>query len=159
MASRASIAGHPVHPMLVVFPIGLFVFSFICDLIYLGTENGLWRDIAYYSMAGGILGGLAAAVPGLIDFLGISDERVRRIAALHMIINVSVIILYAVNLWIRSTPGTPTLSIWLSGFSVALLAVSGWLGGEMVYVHGVGVGPAGAETTPSPRMRPSTSRR
>lgn len=158
MASRASIAGHPIHPMLVVFPIGLFVFSFICDLVYLGTQNALWRDIAYYTMAGGILGGLAAAVPGLIDFLSITDNGVRRIGAAHMVINISVIILYAVNLWIRSTPSSPTVSIWLSGLSVALLAVSAWLGGEMVYVHGVGVGPK-SEAAPAPRMRPSASRR
>lgn len=158
MASRASIAGHPIHPMLVVFPIGLFVFSFICDLVYLGTQNALWRDIAYYAMAGGILGGLAAAVPGLIDFLSITDNGVRRIGAAHMVINISVIILYAVNLWIRGTPSSPTVSIWLSGLSVALLAVSAWLGGEMVYVHGVGVG-SEPEAAPAPRTRPAASRR
>lgn len=159
MASRASIAGHPIHPMLVVFPIGLFIFSFVSDLIYLGSRDPVWIDVAYYTMTGGIIGALAAAVPGLIDVFSITDARVRRIGLTHMTINLSVVVLYALNLWLRTGPRDLTLPMWLSGVSVALLAVSGWLGGEMVYVHGVGIGPSPQSERAGARMRAPASRR
>ncbi|MDQ3025900.1 MAG: hypothetical protein M3R58_05290 [Pseudomonadota bacterium] len=68
MRTPASIAGHPIHPMLVPIAIGCFVFSFAADLICIVRGNpGLWNPIAYYVMLGGIVGALVAAVPGLID--------------------------------------------------------------------------------------------
>ncbi|MFL6654825.1 MAG: DUF2231 domain-containing protein, partial [Sulfurifustis sp.] len=76
-----------------------------------------------------------------------------------MTINLGVVVLYVVNLWLRSGPRDLTLPMWLSGVSVVLLAVSGWLGGEMVYVHGVGVGSPPQSERAGARMRPSTSRR
>lgn len=158
MTSRATIAGHPIHPMLVVFPIGLFVFSLISDLIYLGNRDPIWIDVAYYTMAGGIIGALAAAVPGLIDVFSIDDAHVRKIGLTHMAINLTVVVLYLVNLWLRSGPGSLTLPTWLSVVSVALLAVSGWLGGEMVYVHGVGVGTGSRPERNVTRLRRPASR-
>ncbi|HEX7043389.1 MAG TPA: DUF2231 domain-containing protein [Burkholderiales bacterium] len=152
METRASIAGHPLHPMLVVFPIGLFVFSFVADLIFLGTRNATWSDVAYYAMAGGILGGVAAAVPGALDLFSMPHSRVRSIGVIHMLINLAVVVLYAINFWVRSGPEPASAGpIWLSAVAVVLLAVSGWLGGEMVYVHGAGVNEAHAQT----RARPS----
>ena len=147
MKSRASIAGHPIHPMLVVFPIGLFVFSFLCDLIYFGTGNVVWSEVAYYTMAGGIVGGVVAAIPGAMDLFALPYSKTRSIGIAHMTINLIVVALFAINLWIRSA-GMPdaTGPVWLSGVGVVLLAVSGWLGGEMVYVHGAGVGPAPTES-------------
>ena len=69
MASHASIGGHPIHPMIIPFPIALWVFSLIADLIYLWRGNPLWRNyIAFYTLLGGIIGGAAAAVPGIIDW-------------------------------------------------------------------------------------------
>jgi uncharacterized membrane protein len=96
--------------------------------------------MAFYSMAGGLLGALAAAVPGYIDFRSLSDPAVRRIGRWHMLINVSIVVLFAVNLWLRtgSTPAT-SLPVILSLVGIALLGVSGWLGGELVYVRGVAV--------------------
>lgn len=142
MESRASIAGHPIHPMLVVFPIGLFVFSFVCDLVFLGTGDILWSDIAYYTIAGGIIGAVAAAVPGAIDLFSMPSSRMRSIGIVHMTINLVVVALFAINFWMRGTADPAAAGpIWLSGIGVALLAVSGWLGGEMVYVHGAGVSP------------------
>ncbi len=73
MASPASVAKHPIHPMFVVFPIGLWIFSFIMDLIYyFGSGTEIWNIVALYTMIGGIIGALIAAVPGLIDFLSLS---------------------------------------------------------------------------------------
>jgi uncharacterized membrane protein len=140
MESRASIAGHPIHPMLVVFPIGLWVFSFVADLIYFGGGSAIWSDIAYYAMAGGILGALAAAVPGAIDLFSITAGAPRRIGLMHMAINLVIVLLYVLNFGVRTTADPSAVGpVWLSGFSIALLLVSGWLGGALVYEHGVGV--------------------
>ncbi len=139
-STPASIAKHPIHPMLIVFPIGLWVFSFVCDLVWLAGGAAIWRDVAFYTMAGGILGALMAAIPGVADFLSIRDPQVRLVAWAHLLINLSVVALYAVNLWLRTwTPPLAVLPVVLSAIAVILLAISGWLGGELVYVHGLGV--------------------
>lgn len=140
MRTKAGIAGHPLHPMLVVFPIGLWVFSLVADLIYLNTNNMTWVFVAYYAIAGGIIGALAAAVPGAIDLFSITRGQTRTTGIWHMLINVTVLVLFVVNFWLRSDTEAPISGlIWLSGISVALLAVSGWLGGELVYRRGVAV--------------------
>lgn len=144
MASRASVLKHPIHPMLVPFPIGLWIFSLVSDIIYgFGWGGPLWNDIAFYTMAGGIVGGLAAAVPGLIDYWSMSDPQPAKIAKIHMILNVAIVGLFLVNLWLRTTLAPEaTLPVILSAVGVAGLGVSGWLGGELVYVHGIGVEPS-----------------
>jgi uncharacterized membrane protein len=140
MSTPASIAKHPIHPMLIVFPIGLWVFSFVADLVWLLGGAAVWQDLAFYTMAGGVVGALMAAVPGIADFLSITDPQVRMVGWAHMLINLSVVALYAVNLWLRTwTPPLALLPVVLSGIAVVLLAISGWLGGELVYVHGMGV--------------------
>jgi uncharacterized membrane protein len=140
MSTPASIAKHPIHPMLIVFPIGLWVFSFVCDLVYLFQGTSLWADLAFYAMAGGLVGALLAAAPGFIDFLSIGPADVRRIARAHMLINLATVALYAVNLWLRTwSPPLALLPVVLSGIGLVLLGISGWLGGELVYVHGMGV--------------------
>jgi uncharacterized membrane protein len=140
MSSRATIAKHPIHPMLVVFPIGLWVFSLVSDLMYLFNQTALWSELALYAMVGGLIGAIGASVPGLIDMLAIRDIRVRKIARDHMILNASAIVIFGLNLLLRVSlePGAP-LPILLSFAGILVVAVSGWLGGEMVYIHGVGV--------------------
>jgi len=141
MRTPASIGGHPIHPMLIVFPVGLLIFSLICDLVALSSlhpEN--WILVAFYTMLGGFIGALAAAIPGLIDLLSMTDTRVKRIALTHMSLNLLAVALYAVNIWMRYTRGTHSATvILLSVLAVVILAISGWLGGEMVHRHGVGV--------------------
>jgi uncharacterized membrane protein len=143
MHTRASIRQHPIHPMLVVFPIGLWIFSFVCDLISMsGTANRLfWSDMAFYTMAGGVVGALLAAVPGFLDYLGLRERRVKRIATTHMVLNLSIVVLYVFNLGLRTNrpvsgnePG-----VLVSAIAIVLLAISGWLGGSLVYKHGVAV--------------------
>jgi uncharacterized membrane protein len=137
MKTPASIAGHPIHPMLVAIPIGLWIFSLVCDLAHLsGAAGESWGIVALYTMAGGIAGALLAAVPGFIDMLSLGGA-IKRTALVHMGINLTVVALYAVNFWLRL--GGTTL-VWLSVLGLGLLVVSGWLGGKMVYEHGVGVG-------------------
>ena len=91
-------------------------------------------------MVGGLIGALVAAVPGLIDLLSLTNPAVRRIAVIHMSINLTVVALYAVNIWLRTHgSGSSGLPFILSIAAVGMLAVSGWLGGKMVHVSGVGV--------------------
>jgi uncharacterized membrane protein len=145
MRTPASIAKHPLHPMLIVFPIGLWLFSLVCDFVALaksGTDAGAtWETVALYSMVGGLIGALAAAVPGLIDLLSLGDPDVRKIALTHMTINLTVVALYAINIWLRVGGMESRLPVGLSVLAVLMLGVSGWLGGEMVHVHGVAVEP------------------
>lgn len=143
MASHASIGGHPIHPILVAFPIGLWVFSLVSDIVYfMGWGGAIWNDVAFYSMAGGIVGALLAAAPGLIDLVSISDPKVKSIGIWHMVINLVVVALFALNLWLRVGGATDArILIGLSLLGVFLVGVSGWLGGEMVFKHGVGVEP------------------
>ena len=141
MASPASFKSHPIHPMLVPLPIGLWIFSLICDAIYLlGSHAPVWKDVAFYTMAGGIIGALLAAVPGLIDLLSLSPSKAKTLGIRHMLLNLSAVATFALNLWLRSrgAPGSNP-PILLSLVGVVLIGVSGWLGGEMVYVHGVAV--------------------
>jgi uncharacterized membrane protein len=159
MASPASIAKHPIHPMLVALPIGLWIFSLASDVIYLMRWGGaVWKDVAFYTMAGGIVGALLAAVPGFVDFLSMSKGKIRTIAVWHMSINLAVVALWGINLWVRIA-AVPAANppIWLSVIGVVLLGISGWLGGEMVYVHGQAVEPqAGTNESPA---EPAASRR
>jgi uncharacterized membrane protein len=127
--------------MLVPIPLGLWIFSLVCDLISLwGWGSGVWNEVAFYTMAGGIVGALLAAGPGLIDYRSLTAPRVKRIALTHMVINLVVVVLFAINLGLRMQyapdAGTPII---LSAIGVFLLGISGWLGGELVYIYGVAV--------------------
>lgn len=144
MHTPASIRNHPIHPMLVTIPIGLWIFSLACDFIGLRTVHpDLWFVVALYTMIGGILGALAAAVVGLIDLLSLRNPPLRRIALIHMTLNLVIVVLYVINVWLRiSNPTQTTAPLIMSVVAIAMLLVSGWLGGELVHVHGVGVAPA-----------------
>jgi uncharacterized membrane protein len=129
--------------MLIVFPIGLWVFSLIADIVFRITDRAVWNDVAFFTMAGGIVGALLAAVPGLIDMLAIRDHETRRIAVIHMAVNILAVVLFAVNLYLRMNvePGAVVPFV-LSIAGVCALGVSGWLGGELAYVRRVGVQPS-----------------
>jgi uncharacterized membrane protein len=146
MASPASIGGHPVHPIIIPFPIALWVFSFIADVIYLWRGNPVWRDwIAFYTLLGGILGAVAAVVPGLIDWLSIKDPKIVKIANWHARLNVIALLTFAASFYLRTTSGAGlvsgsyTIAVALSVLGVILISISGYLGGEMVFKHGVAV--------------------
>src|SRR5438093_13448756 len=103
MGSRASFMKHPIHPMLVPFPIALWIFSLISDIVYgLGWGGILWNEMAFYTMAGGILGALAAAVPGLIDYLSMSDQQTSKITKTHMIVNLTIVGIFIADLLLRT---------------------------------------------------------
>lgn len=142
MRTPASIAGHPIHPMLVPIPIGLWIFSLVCDLIHAGgSANAAWTTVALYTMGGGIIGALLAALPGLVDLLSLPAGP-RSTAIKHMAINLTVVALYLINFWLRlRAPENPGGLMWLSIIALGLLVISGWLGGKMVYEKGVAVTP------------------
>ena len=152
MASRASIGGHPIHPMLVAFPIGLLVFSFVADLIYLWRGNPLWESyVAFYALLGGIVGGAMAAIPGLIDWATLTDPKVVRVANWHARVNIVTLMIFIASFYLRTTSGAawipkmPMLPIILSIVGVIGLTIAGWLGGELVFRHGVAVTMPAAE--------------
>src|SRR2546421_11171220 len=130
--------GHPLHPILVHLPIGLFLLSFIFDITR-------WVRPAFYTMALGVLTALLAAVPGLVDYSDIRrDHPARRTATWHMLINISVVLLYVVNLLRRrgqlDQPRVSALPFVISLICIAALSFSGYLGGILVYDHGIAVG-------------------
>jgi uncharacterized membrane protein len=143
MSTPASVAKHPVHPMLVMFPIALWTFGLVCDLLSLGAaRDPFWGDVAFYSMAAGLIGALAAAVPGFIDFRSLRGTRVGKLATMHMALNLIAVALFAISIWLRLGHAQSPLAIGLAVVGILLIATSGWLGGELVYVHGIGVAPA-----------------
>ncbi|HEV8253587.1 MAG TPA: DUF2231 domain-containing protein [Vicinamibacteria bacterium] len=148
MAGKAAVHGHPIHPMLVAFPIGLWTFSLACDVVYLAYGRGAyWSAAARYSLAAGIVGALLAAVPGLIDLLSLADARVKKIAIYHMSINLVAVVVFGADLWLRMMRGPEAdPPVLVSVVGIALILVSGWLGGELVYVHGVAVDRPGGPT-------------
>ncbi len=142
MESRAKIAGHPVHPMLIVFPLGLLATAVIFDIITLVWGAGRWSEMSFWMILVGVIGGLVAAVFGLIDFLAIpSGTRAHAIGLWHGAGNVVVVVLFAVSWFLRRPdPAAPgALAYVLSFVAVALALVTGWLGGELVDRLGVGV--------------------
>ena len=143
MEARAKLFGHPIHQMLVVFPLGLLATALFFDLIALanGRHQGLFTA-AYYMIAAGVVTGLLAAVFGLIDFLKIpAGTRANRIGRLHGGGNVVVVVLFAASWWLRrgAPADPPMLAIVLAAGGAALATITGWLGGELVDRLGVGV--------------------
>ena len=142
MESKVKLLGHPIHPMLIVFPLGLLITSVIFDVIHLLTGTGTFSEVAFWMIIAGIVGGLLAAVFGAIDFLAIpAGTRAKQIGLVHGVGNVVVVALFLVS-WLlrRDAPAAPgTVALVLSFLGVALGGVTSWLGGELVDRLGVGV--------------------
>jgi len=140
MSSPASIAKHPIHPMLVAFPFGLWVFALVCDIVHLSGGSQAWSTVALYSIAGGIVGALLAAVPGFIDYLSIDEAEMKRIATTHLLLGLGSVVIFALNLWSRfRVDEASKIPFLLSVLGVIVVGFGGWLGGKMVYVKGMAV--------------------
>jgi uncharacterized membrane protein len=142
MESRVKLFGHPVHQMLIVFPLGLLATSVVFDVIHLVSGAPYAATVAFALIASGIVGGLLAAPFGLIDWIAIpSGTRAKHIGALHGGGNVLVLVLFAVSLWLRRDQvEQPQAAAWVVSFCGAAVAlVTGWLGGELVDRLGVGI--------------------
>jgi len=141
MESRIKLLGHPVHPMLIVFPLGLLATAVAFDIVGLAQGDPIWFRISFWMIAAGIIGGLLAAVFGLIDWLAIPNgTRAKSIGLLHGGTNVVVVLLFIASWAIRRNVEVPTTAaLTLSFIAVVLALVGGWLGGELVDRLGVGV--------------------
>jgi uncharacterized membrane protein len=145
IASTARIAGHPIHPMLVSFPIAFLIGALLADLAFWNTRDPFWAVAGAWLVGAGVAGGALAALAGLTDFLGSRRVRALRVAWIHFLGNTTAIGLAILSLYFRmaAAPSAAEAVLpWglaLSAAVVAILAVTGWLGWELVYRHGVGI--------------------
>jgi len=145
MDSKAKILGHGAHPILIVFPLGLLATAAIFDVIHLITGNGQWALVAYWMIAAGLIGGVAAALFGFIDWLAIpAGTRAKSVGLWHGAGNAVVMVMFLLSWWLRSENETrnyepETLALALSFGGVVLALVTGWLGGELVERLGVSI--------------------
>jgi len=140
--STARIAGHPIHPMLVPFPIACFVGTLVTDLTYWGTAEIMWADFSAWLLFAGLVMGVLAVIAGLIDFLGSRSVRALAPAWLHMAGNVIVLVLAFSNALVHSRDAWTSVvpaGLVLSALTVLVLLFTGWMGWAMVYRHHVGV--------------------
>ena len=141
--STAKIFGHPLHPMLIPFPIVGFVGAFVTDIAYMQTENLMWQYFSIWLITVGLVIGALAALTGMIDYWGDPRVRAKRPALPHMLLNIGAMLLELVNAFVHSRDGWTAVvpeGIILSGVVTVMLLASAWLGGSLSYVHGVGVG-------------------
>jgi uncharacterized membrane protein len=152
MESRAKLFGHPIHQMLIVFPLGLLATALLFDIGHLVTGSGYWSEIAYWMILAGVVTGLLAAPFGFIDWLSIpAGTRAKRVGALHGAGNVVVLLMYSASAWLRTAdPQAPAaIAYALSFLGGGLALVTGWLGGELVDRLGVGVDEGANVNAPS----------
>jgi uncharacterized membrane protein len=139
--STAKIADHPIHPLLIPFPIVCFIGTLVTDIVYTRNNDAGWATASHWLLGIGLVMAALAAVAGLTDYLG--DDRVRRLsdALKHMLANVTAVVLEAVNLALRiNNPDfINSAGVYISAVVVLILVYSGWKGGNLVYRHGVGV--------------------
>jgi uncharacterized membrane protein len=146
--STAAIGGHPLHPMLIPFPIAFLVGAFACDLVFWSTRNGLWSEASIWLIGAGVVMALVAALAGFTDFFG--EERIRGLNAawFHMIGNLCAVVFAIGNFALRYSQGADAAilpwGIVLSFITVGTLLFTGWMGWEMVYRHRVGIIDRGA---------------
>ena len=149
MRTKASFGGEPVHPMFVHYPIALWTTSVITDLIYYFSRHPTLLVISKFLIATGIVGAIAAALPGLVDWTGITQTAVKNVATRHMVFNILALLLFAVSLYLRmSHYGAPLVGFHLkipfviSVVGWLLMVISASLGGKLVYEHRIGVNEA-----------------
>lgn len=166
MESRAKILGHPIHQMLIPFPLGLLGTAVIFDIIYLIWGNPTMVTVSYWMIVAGLIGAIVAAPFGLIDLLAIpSGTRANRVGMMHGIGNVIVLALFAISWYLRySAPGFPpyvptNIALVLSFAGFALAGMTGWLGGELVDRLGVGVDNGASLDAPSSLTGPAKAAR
>jgi uncharacterized membrane protein len=147
--STVHIAKHPLHPLIVTFPIAFLTGVLVTDAAYWLTDDTFWARASFWLLVGGLITGLVAAATGMSDFLRIKRVREHSAGWAHMVGNIAALSLSAVSLWLRwgneSGAILPT-GIIISTFVAAILGITGWYGAELIYRHKVaviGIGPKG----------------
>ena len=161
MESRVKLFGHPIHPMLIVFPAGLFTSTVIMDILYLIFGNPVLATVAFYMMIIGVVGGLLAAVFGFIDWSGLpNDSRAKNIGLWHGLGNFVIVVLFAASWFLRRdtvnfVPSALAMILSFGGILLALVTL--WIGGELVYRLGVGVDRGANVNAPSSLKEPTAA--
>jgi uncharacterized membrane protein len=160
MESKAKILGHPIHPMLIVFPLGLLGTAPLFDLVGLVVGNTFWFQMSFWMIAAGLIGGTVAALFGLIDWLAIPTRtRAKDVGLWHGIVNGAVMLLFVLS-WLlrRPSPEHSGAAAFTLSFAGVVLALGGaWLGGELVDRLGVGVDDGAHLNAPSSLSKVSAS--
>jgi len=151
---KATLFGHPAHPMLIVAPAALLPFTFVMDLLFRRTRKVAYKDAAYFALIGGVAGGAVAGATGAMDYMELpADSAQKQVANVHAALNVGMITASAANLLLRARgyDARSSLPFALGALGAVSVLVSGWYGGHLVYEHGVrvkgrGVLAAGSET-------------
>ena len=145
--------GHPIHPMLVVFPLGLFATAVVFDILYMSVGNLAFATVSFYMIAAGIVGGLLAAIFGFLDWLGLKgNTRAKNLGLWHGLGNFTIVVLFIISWLLRRANAdfVPNgLALLLSFAGVGLALVTAWLGGELVFRLGVQVNPNANPDAPS----------
>ena len=162
MESKVKLMGHAIHPMLIVFPLGLFATAVLFDLIRMVKGGGGWGEAAFYDIAVGIVGGLVAALFGFLDWLAIpSGTRAKAVGMWHGIGNFVIVVLFIVSWLIRlPNPASPSVFAFILALVAVLMAlVTAWLGGELVERLRVGVDDGAGLDAPNSLSKATRERR
>lgn len=163
MESRLKVLGHPVHPMLVMFPVALLVTAVIFDVVDTVGGPKFLGEAAYWNITVGLIGGLLAAAAGTFDLLALpAGTRAKRVGLTHAAANIAVILLFAAVWVVRLNADSRAAGgalIAIEVVAVAILGLSAWLGGELVDRLGVGVDPEAGLNAPSSLRSPSANQR
>jgi uncharacterized membrane protein len=152
MRSKASIGGHPIHPALVAIPIGAYTVTVLADLAVLAGRGPAWAAAARYALVVGIAGALLAALFGFVDFFKVTMSGPGwKVAKLHLVTNLVALALFVVSFCLRRAAPAPdhwsTAAFGVSTLAFLVLLAAGYLGGELVFKHKVGVLETDAEAT------------
>ncbi len=146
MKSRLQFAGHPIHAMVVSFPIGLYTTALVCDVLYLALHEAFWFRMAYWAIVFGLVTHVGAAATGLPDFLAVMREQkeARTAATSHLVFGVGLLVVQGLNLAVRNggelpAGGSITMPLIANLIGATMVGVQGWYGGELVYRHFIGV--------------------
>ena len=147
MESKARLGKHPIHPMLIPFPLALWTTSFATDVLFYFHRNTSLLLISKYMLGAGIIGAAAAAIPGIMDWSAIKHPEAKKVANWHARINILALIVFCASLYLRLGRNADlvgrrlTIPFLLSLVGVILISISGYLGGDLAYRYGIGVSP------------------
>ena len=144
MRSKAQLKSHPIHPILVCFPIAFFIGSFVFDVLYLANDNSSFQTTGYYLNIAGVIGGLLAAIPGIIDFIYTvpPESSGKKRAAKHGLLNTTNVLLFIAVIILKNNEAISFgLLVGMEAIGLIILFIAGWMGGTLVYRNQIGVDP------------------
>ncbi|WP_309235872.1 DUF2231 domain-containing protein [Planktothrix sp. FACHB-1365] len=140
--SSVAILGHPLHPLIVTFPVAFLTTALLTDILFLLTNSSFWATASFWLIVGGILTGILAGLTGMLDFFKIHRVREHKAGWIHMVGNITALVLSGISLFLRWDNVIDSIAPWgiiLSLVVAGLLGITGWYGGELVYRHKIAV--------------------